>query len=80
MSKQITNGHAAVYPHAPMLPEPPDCGAPCGCCEALAHDNGRLRAENAALEQALADAHHAPRECLDYLLKHKPENLFSGRQ
>jgi hypothetical protein len=27
----------------PMLPDPPECGSPCETCEALAHENGRLR-------------------------------------
>lgn len=27
----------------PMLPTPPDCGAPCALCEAKAHEAARLR-------------------------------------
>ena len=28
-----------------MLPNQPECGSPCSTCEALAHENGRLRAK-----------------------------------
>lgn len=34
-----------------MLPTPPDCGAPCATCEALAHDAARLREMLAWLER-----------------------------
>lgn len=39
--------------NTPMLPEPPECGTPCGACEALAHDNARLRAEVARLNESI---------------------------
>jgi len=41
-----------------MLSTPPECGTPCGLTEALAHDNARLKAENARLTEELeAHAH-----------------------
>lgn len=36
-----------------MLSTPPECGTPCGLTEALAHDNARLKAENARLKRAI---------------------------
>jgi hypothetical protein len=46
----------------PMLPEPPECGTPCGLCESLAHDNARLREELDAEKQKYAGCYFAWRE------------------
>ncbi len=39
---------------APMLPNQPECGSPCSTCEALAHENGRLRDEIASVRKGSA--------------------------
>ncbi len=41
-----------------MLESPPECGVPCGTCEALAHDNARLKEENERLVEALQEILH----------------------
>ena len=46
----------AGSPGLPMLPEQPDCGAPCALCESLAHLLAQAREENAALRAKLERA------------------------
>ena len=40
-----------------MLPTPPECGSPCGECEALAHLNDKLRTNLQIREQRIAQLH-----------------------
>lgn len=59
--------------NAPMLPEPVECGTPCGACEALAHEAARLRElvdwAETLLCNSLPMQHSTPEEWSDLIHK-----------
>lgn len=42
------------YAEQAMLPEPVECGTPCGACEALAHTNAKMRQDLEAAQTEIA--------------------------